>query len=158
VERHAPAGYQCPFCALVAGRETELNAVSDIVLRSERTTAIVSPKWWASSPGHVLVVPNEHYEHLYEIADEALAAVYVTAATVARAMRTAYDCEGVSTRQHNEPGAGQDVWHFHVHVFPRRGGDGLYLRDDETRWTAAAERAPYAQRLAAVLADYPPRS
>ena len=147
MERHAPAGYQCPFCALVAGRETELNAVSDIVLRSERTTAFVSPKWWASSPGHVLVVPNEHYEHLYEISDDALAAVYVTVATIARAMRTAYDCEGVSTRQHNEPGAGQDVWHFHVHVFPRYADDRLYLNDGSKRLTTPSERLPFAERL-----------
>jgi histidine triad (HIT) family protein len=158
VEHHAPVGYHCPFCALVAGNESELNALSDVILRDGKTTAFVSPKWWASSPGHVLVVPNEHYEHLYEISADALAAVYVTVAAVARAMRSAYECDGVSTRQHNEPGSGQDVWHFHVHVFPRYVGDDLYRRDDETRWTTVEQRAPYAERLAAALADYPPRS
>lgn len=128
------------------------------MLRDEHTTAFVSPKWWVRNEGHVIVVPNVHYEHLYEIPHPALAAVYVSAATIARAIRQSYDCDGTSTRQHNEPGAGQDVWHFHVHVFPRYLGDELYRRDAETRWTTAEERAPYARRLAAALADYPPRS
>lgn len=155
--RHAPDGYDCPFCAVAAGRETAFNTDSDVVLRAPRVTAFVSPKWWASSPGHAIVVPNAHYENLYEIPDDALADVYVAAARVARALRAAYACDGVSTRQHNEPGAGQDVWHFHVHVFPRRRGDDLYLRDGDVRWPAAAERKPYAERLRAALADYPAR-
>ncbi len=39
---------------------------------------------------------------------------------VAVAVKTAYGCNGVSTRQHNEPAGGQDVWHLH-HVFPPMG-------------------------------------
>jgi len=152
---HAPPGYDCPFCALIAGSETQRNSESDVVLRDAETTAFVSPKWWAGNPGHVIVVPNQHHEHLYEIPDGVLAAVYRTVAKVARAMRASYRCEGVSTRQHNEPGAGQDVWHLHVHVFPRNAGDDLYLRDLEVRWVSADEREPYAARLRAALADYP---
>lgn len=152
---HAPAGYECPFCALVTGNDTQLNAQSDIVLRDGHATAFVSPKWWESCRGHAIVVPNEHYENLYEIPDELLAAVYAAAARVARAMRASYGCDGVSTRQHNEPGAGQDVWHFHVHVFPRRERDDLYLRDRDVHWASEAERAPYAERLRSALADYP---
>ena len=153
---HAPAGYECPFCALVAGSDTALNAQSDIVLRDDHTTAFVSPKWWESSPGHAIVVPNEHYENLYEIPNDSLGAVYAAAARVARAMRATYDCDGTSTRQHNEPGGGQDVWHFHVHVFPRHAGDDLYRGDADVRWTTPEERAPYAARLTSALgADGP---
>jgi histidine triad (HIT) family protein len=158
VQRHAPDGYDCPFCTLAGGGETDLNAAADVVLRERGTTAFISPKWWVSSPGHAIVVPNEHYENLYEIPDGLLGAVYATAARVAGAMRLSYGCEGVSTRQHNEPGAGQDVWHFHVHVFPRRAGDDLYLRDRDVRWPSRAERTPYAERLRSALADYPPAS
>jgi histidine triad (HIT) family protein len=158
VQRHAPDDYACPFCALVAGEDSELNAGSDVVVRGPETTAFISPKWWTTSPGHVLVVPNAHYENLYELPRDLLAAVYATVADVSRALRASYECEGVSTRQHNEPGAGQDVWHFHVHVFPRRAGDDLYLRDRDVKWVSAAERMPYAERLRKTLADYPARS
>lgn len=155
--RHAPDGYECPFCALVAGRDTELNVQGDVVGREAEATAFVSPKWWASSPGHAIVVPNEHHENLYEIPDERLAAVYALVARVARAMRASYDCGGTSTRQHNEPGGGQDVWHFHVHVFPRSTGDGLYARDTDQRWVSQEERTIYAERLRRALADSPAR-
>lgn len=157
MRRHAPEGYDCPFCTVATGRETAANAETDVVLREPSVTAFVSPKWWESSPGHAIVIPNVHYENLYEIPDGALADVYAAVARIGRALRAATACDGVSTRQHNEPGAGQDVWHFHVHVFPRRRGDDLYLRDDDVRWPSADERKPYAERLRAALANYPPR-
>lgn len=155
---HAPAGYECPFCLLLAGVDTERNTQSDIVRRDAQTAAFVSPKWWVRNAGHVIVVPNGHWENLYSIPRDALAAVSWSAAAVARAIRDSYSCDGTSTRQHNEPGAGQDVWHFHVHVFPRYEGDDLYSADAEVRWTSAEERAPYAARLATVLANYSPDS
>ena len=68
---------------------------------------------------------------------------------VAVAMRAAYACDGISVRQHNEPAGGQDVWHLHVHVFPRYDGDRLYERNLEARWVATDERAGYARALAA---------
>ena len=54
-------------------------------------------------------------------------------------------------RQHNETGGGQDVWHFHVHVFPRHVDDRLYERNAETRRTSPEERAPFAKRLREAL-------
>jgi histidine triad (HIT) family protein len=148
---HKPAGYACPFCRLLAGGETERNRQADIVYRDEHATAFVSPKWWPENAGHVLVVPNEHFENIHEIPDEALGRVYAAARKIAVAVRATYDCGGTSTRQHNEPGGGQDVWHFHVHVFPRTAGDRLYERNDEARWTTPEQRAPYAERLRAYL-------
>ena len=66
-------------------------------------------------------------------------------------LKTAYRCEGTSTRQHNEPAGYQDVWHLHAHVFPRYPGDRLYERHEEKRWASPEERAPYAAKLRAVL-------
>jgi HIT domain len=80
-------------------------------------------------------------------AQTSLSAVYETAKLMAGVMRSVYACEGTSMRQHNEPGGGQDVWHFHVHVFPRRVDDRLYERNAETRRTSPEERAPFARRL-----------
>jgi histidine triad (HIT) family protein len=147
VHNHEPPGYACPFCRLVGGRDDEHNRQDDVVFRDEATTAFVSPKWWEKNAGHVLVVPNDHVENLYDISPGLLGAVYATAKRVAEAIRATYGCEGISTRQHNEPGGGQDVWHLHVHVFPRWAGDRLYERNAETRWASAEERAPFAARL-----------
>jgi histidine triad (HIT) family protein len=147
VPSHAPPGYRCPFCRLVTGGETERNQRSDVVWQDADTTAFISPKWWETNPAHVIVVPNEHFENLYEIPDSALAAVYESAKRVALALKHAYGCDGTSTRQHNEPAGAQDVWHFHVHVYPRSVGDGLYEHHRRVRWTTPEERAPYAERL-----------
>jgi histidine triad (HIT) family protein len=148
---HEPPDYDCPFCRLLRGVETAHNRLTDIVWRDEQTCAFISPKWWTGNRGHVIVIPLDHVENLYEIEPHLLGAVYATAQRVATAMREAYRCPGISTRQHNEPASGQDVWHFHVHVFPRWAGDRLYARDDEIGWTTPDERAPYAERLRGAL-------
>ena len=103
-------------------------------------------------PGHVLVVPNGHYENVYAIPDQVLAAVQVVGKRVALALKAAYGCDGTSFRQHNEPAGNQEVWHYHLHVFPRYVGDDLYVRTRERRDTTPAERAPYAQKLRRHLA------
>lgn len=148
---HEPPGHECPFCALVTGGETEWNKQTDVVFRDAATTAFICPKWWDAAPGHVLVVPNEHYENIYAIPDGSLAAVYRTAKVLAVALTSAYGSEGTSMRQHNEPGGGQDVWHFHVHVFPRRADDQLYERNAETRLPTVEERKVLANRLRGFL-------
>jgi histidine triad (HIT) family protein len=70
---------------------------------------------------------------------------------IAVAMRTAYGCEGISTRQHNEPAGGQDAWHFHVHVIPRYDGDDLYGSKPLPGFATGEQRRVYADKLRAVL-------
>ena len=147
MHNHEPEGYACPFCRLVAGMDTERSGQEDVVYRANGTTAFVSPKWWASNPAHVIVVPDRHVENLYDAPTNLLGAVYATAREIALALRGTYGCAGTSTRQHNEPAGGQDVWHLHAHVFPRYPGDDLDRSDALTRWVTAEERAPYAARL-----------
>ena len=113
--------------------------------------ARISPKWWPANPGAALVIPREHHENLYAVPPDIGHAVWDLVQQVAVAMRTAYACEGVSTRQHNEPAGDQDVWHLHVHVFPRHRDDSLYERNSEASWVGPEERAEYAETLAAHL-------
>jgi histidine triad (HIT) family protein len=72
------------------------------------------------------VIPAAHFENLYDLPDALGADIHRVARRVAIAMKTAYGCAGVSTRQHNESAGNQDVWHYHLHVFPRYPGDDLY--------------------------------
>ncbi|HEY8597563.1 MAG TPA: HIT domain-containing protein [Thermomicrobiales bacterium] len=118
-----------------------------MVFRDDVVTAFICTAWWPENHGHVLVVPNAHYEHIYAIPDDVLAAVQIVGKQIALALRATYGCDGTSFRQHNERGADQEVWHYHLHVFPRYQGDRLYARTYERRNTTAAERLPYAQKL-----------
>jgi histidine triad (HIT) family protein len=148
---HEPAGYDCPFCRMQLGAHNENNQPADVVAVTELAYARIAPKWWPDNAGAALVIPRAHHENLYSMPREVGHAVWDLTQQVATAMRTTYDCDGVSTRQHNEPAGNQDVWHLHVHVFPRHDGDRLYGRHEETRWVGVEERAPYAERLAADL-------
>src|SRR5258708_4572631 len=71
---HAPPGYQCPFCALAAGVDTDRQ--QDIVRRTAGAMAFISPRWWPNNHGHVLVVPIRHYENLYGLSADAGHAVH----------------------------------------------------------------------------------
>jgi len=148
---HEPAGYECPFCDLPRGAVNEHNQLNDVVAVTQHAYARISPKWWVDNPGAVLVIPRTHHENLYTIPPVIGHAVWDLTQRVAVGMREVYDCRGVSTRQHNEPAGNQDVWHLHVHVFPRHSDDRLYERDRETRWVGHDERAPYAELLASAL-------
>jgi histidine triad (HIT) family protein len=147
---HAPAGYVCPFCAIVRGDDNLPWTVQrDVVLRTPATTAWIGSRWWENNAGHVIVVPNEHVENIYALRAGLAGEIHETARAVAFALKVAYGCDGVSTRQHNEPGGQQEVWHYHLHVFPRWEGDGLY--GSPWRDTEPAERVEYADRLRAAL-------
>lgn len=124
---HEPRDYVCPFCLLVQGEEGKYNSQQDIICRDKLVTAFVSPRWWSSNPGNVVIIPNEHFENIYDLPAQYAHQIQDTAREVAIAFKEVYECDGVSTRQHNEPAGGQDVWHYHLHVFPRFEDDNLYL-------------------------------
>lgn len=147
---HEPDEYVCPFCRLVQGLNTNRSGQDDVVYRDEDVTAFIASSWWPNNSGHVLVVPNGHYENVYDLPPELAAPIQRVVRAVALAFKETYACDGVSTRQHNEPAGGQDVWHYHQHVFPRYAGDDLYLhkRGD----TTPEERRPYAIKLKEYLA------
>ena len=75
--------------------------------------------------GHTLVIPKNPSRNLLDIDEEDLCAVMRTVKKIARAVRRAFDAEGVLIQQFNEPAAGQEVFHTHFHVLPRRAGEPL---------------------------------
>jgi histidine triad (HIT) family protein len=153
---HAPDDYICPFCLLVQNVENEhvYSGRADIVYRNDAVMALISAHQWPNNKGHVLVIANEHFENIYDLPIHLATKICELARAVALAMKAVYLCDGVSTFQHNEPAGNQDVWHYHLHVFPRYKGDGLYASQKELM--AADERAEYARRLRTQLKDWEP--
>ncbi len=148
---HAPPGYECPFCRIVRGIEDEhvLSRRSDVVYHDDTLTAFISSGQWPRNQGHVLIVPNAHFENVFDLPESFGEPIQRLTRRIALAMKAEYGCTGVSTRQHNEPDGGQDVWHYHVHVFPRYPGDGLYTSSHEPM--SVEQRAGFAVRLRARL-------
>jgi histidine triad (HIT) family protein len=150
---HEPRGYDCPFCAFLREQPNTYTNQDFVVYQDALSTAYVAPKWWPHTAGHVIVIPRIHTENIYTITDDQLAATYVTAKKIAIGMRTVYGCDGISMRQHNEPAGNQDVWHFHVHVFPRYTDDNLYGNHAKSYIAPSDERMKFADTLRAYFTE-----
>jgi histidine triad (HIT) family protein len=124
VHNHEPPDYRCPFCRNAQTGESDLPL--EILHRYPLVFVKVNPRWWPGNPGGALVIPVAHHENVYDLPPELGAPIQEAVRDTAVAMKRAFGCDGVSTRQHNEPAGDQDAWHYHVHVFPRWAGDGLY--------------------------------
>lgn len=144
---HEPKNYECPFCNLLAGRETEYNSKRDVIFENDDVLAFISPKWWVNNPGNVIVVPKLHVENIYDISDDLLSKVQIVAKQISVAMKKVYKCDGVSLRQHNEHAGNQDAWHYHLHIFPRWENDDLYLNHKNKKFVPVEEREVYAKKL-----------
>jgi histidine triad (HIT) family protein len=149
---HAPENYACPFCLLLSGIENEhVHSVqSDIVYHDEAVTAFVGSGQWKNNHGNTIIVPNEHFENIYDLPIRYAQDIQRVAKMLALTMKAVYSCDGVSTRQHNEPGGSQDVWHYHLHVTPRYRDDNYYATQREPM--SINERAKHAEKIRTHLA------
>jgi histidine triad (HIT) family protein len=75
--------------------------------------------------GHVLVVPKEDADNVFDLSAEGLAALMATTQKVAKAVRKALACPGLMLVQLNGAAAGQSVNHIHMHIIPRTAGIDL---------------------------------
>jgi len=110
----------CIFCKIVVGQMPCFKLLED-------DDAVAFMDIYPANDGHCLVVAKEHYPTLFDISDEALAAVSRSVSKVARAVNQALSPVGLNLVQANGPGAQQSVAHFHVHILPRNSGDELKL-------------------------------
>jgi histidine triad (HIT) family protein len=77
--------------------------------------------------GHVLVIPKEPAENIFDLSAQGAAAMMATAQKVAKAVRKGLTVPGVMLAQLNGAPAGQSVFHVHFHIIPRRGGVDMQL-------------------------------
>ena len=136
----------CVFCAVVNGADHHS------VFRDERVVAFLdhAPVF----PGHTLVVPARHYDTLDDLPENDVAPLFLLARRLSIAFRTALAADGsfvaVNTR------ISQSVPHVHVHVVPRRRGDGLFS-PGKGMWVrrrySEGEAARIAEKLRSALAD-----
>src|SRR6476659_5740837 len=100
------------------------------------------------SPQHTLVIPKAAARNILDISPEDYAPVARGAHSIARAAMTAFEADGITVQQFNEPAGGQVVFHLHMHVMPRQNGvallppasrkeDGKVLEDNAAKLIAA---------------------
>jgi histidine triad (HIT) family protein len=131
----------CAFCDIAAGK-----VAAEIVWRGAGALAFLDHK--PLFPGHVLVIPDRHIETFGDLPADQIGPLFAAARFIERAVVKAMSAEGSFVAVNNR--VSQSVPHLHVHVVPRRKGDGLkgffwprrFYRDEGTlRETANAIRA-----------------
>ena len=144
---HAPPEYVCPFCLLIKGKENDQTQLrqTDIVFQTVDITAFVATRKWPNNQGHVLIIPNEHFENIYDLPLFLSSQIHSLSRNIALAMKSEYQCDGIMFRQHNEPAGDQNIFHYHLHIIPRYQNDDFY--NTQKIPFAANERAKYAKKL-----------
>jgi len=106
----------CPFCKISAGHTTQ-----EIVHTDDCLVAVLCepPATW----GHTLVLPRAHRDDIWSVEPAEATAAMKLAQRLARVMRDGLGAVGVNLRQNSGARAGQDVFHFHLHVVPRYEDD-----------------------------------
>ena len=110
------ADENCLFCRIVSG---EIPAV--IVYEDNDTVAFLDHR--PLFPGHLLLVPREHFETLGDLPATQVGPLFKNAQMLSRAVESAMEAEGSFVAMNNR--VSQSVPHLHVHIVPRRRKDGL---------------------------------
>ncbi len=110
----------CIFCKIAAGMIPSTKLYED---GESLAFMDINP----ANDGHCLVIPKAHFPTLFAITPEAFAAAGRTVIKVANAVQAALAPDGINLLPANGPGAAQSVFHFHIHVLPRRHNDGLAI-------------------------------
>lgn len=154
MHNHAPENYKCPICLGVNGIENEdtLLKQADLVIKDDLVSAFINSFWIDTAKGHVIVVPNDHYENLFDIPEEVGNRIFEVSKKVALAMKESYKCDGITLRQNNEPTGDQHAFHYHQHIFPRYDGDSFNVNmTKKSILSDPSERLEYAKKLIIAL-------
>jgi histidine triad (HIT) family protein len=108
----------CPFCDLIRG-------AGEASMCYEDTEVVSFMDIQPVNAGHVLVVPREHYESLEDIPHALATHLFDVAMQLAPVVQHVGGADGMNIVVNSGAAAGQDVFHFHVHVIPRCAGDGF---------------------------------
>jgi histidine triad (HIT) family protein len=135
-------GAEDTICRIVRG---EIDAA--IVLRTDRLLAFLDHR--PVFKGHVLVCPAYHVETLLELPADGVSELFVLTQQIAACLPGAVGAQGTFVAINTV--VSQSVPHLHVHVVPRRKGDGLRGFFWPRIQYAEGEAQEYAERIARAL-------
>jgi histidine triad (HIT) family protein len=131
----------CIFCAIVAGR-----APASVVYDDTDLLAFMDIR--PVTPGHLLIIPKRHAPFLAELEEATGARMFTVAMRLARALRdSGLRCEGINLFLADGEAAFQEVFHVHLHVFPRFDGDTFRIDADGSVTPSRAELGEIATQV-----------
>ncbi|MEP6618731.1 MAG: HIT family protein [bacterium] len=108
----------CPFCDLIHG-------AGEVSMCYEDADVVGFMDIQPVNAGHVLVVPREHFESLDDIPPALAMHLFEVAMDLAPIVKQVARADALNVVVNSGAAAGQDVFHYHVHVIPRKVGDGF---------------------------------
>ncbi|HIH95592.1 TPA: HIT family protein [Methanosarcina acetivorans] len=107
----------CLFCKIITGE-----IPSHRIYEDDAIYAFLDI--YPASEGHTLIAPKKHLSNFTDMNAEDVALLFEAARKVTAAVEKAFSAEGSNIGINNGEVAGQEVPHVHVHVIPRKKGDG----------------------------------
>jgi histidine triad (HIT) family protein len=109
---------QCIFCHIVSGKVAAKKVYED-----DKVLAVLDIN--PANPGHILLMPKEHYMIMPQMPDNELSYIFIVAKHLSNAVLRALDVRGTNIIVANGGAAGQRAQHFMIHIIPRKEGDGV---------------------------------
>jgi len=117
-EMAAMSRQQCIFCHIASGR-----VASKKIYEDDKVVCVLDIN--PGNPGHVLIVPKEHYVIMPQIPEDVLQHIGMVAKGISHAQLKSLKAQGTNLFVANGVVAGQRAQHFMMHVIPRMEGDQL---------------------------------
>ncbi len=112
---------ECIFCKIIAGQIPSLKVHED-------ADCLAFLDIGPLADGHTLLVPKQHFSRIVDVPAAIVSSMALQLPRLAAAILRTTGAEGLNVLQNNGTAAGQVVEHVHIHLIPRRGGDGLGFR------------------------------
>ena len=133
----------CVFCRIIARAER-----GHFICENDLATALLTIG--PVTPGHLMVIPNRHAEYLADLTEEENTAIFRLGRQLADVLRrSGLRCEGINYFVADGEAAFQEVFHFHLHVFPRFKGDPFKI---DANWDETPSREELDQVAAQIRA------
>ena len=115
----------CIFCDILSGIHPISEIYSDEVCVGLMTTEPVNS-------GHAMVIPRQHYPYLSDLPADVAGHIFKVGQKLAAAIRASeLSCDGVNMFVADGKAAEQEVFHFHLHIYPRSKNDGFGFKYDD---------------------------
>jgi histidine triad (HIT) family protein len=133
----------CIFCRIV-----RKEAPASVIYEDDDVMVLLDI--YPVQKGHALVIPKKHFVDIWDIDPDVLAKIASVTKRVSRRMKEVMDAEGVNTFSASGKPAGQEIYHFHMHVIPLGKGERTKFAE---WWQSAVGKAERSEldRLAEKL-------
>ncbi len=131
----------CVFCQIIAGESPASIFYEDDIVLGFMTIGPITT-------GHAMIIPKRHAAYLADLDEETGRHLWtITQCTAAAIRESAVRCEGINLFLADGEAAGQEIFHLHIHVFPRYAGDPFKVVIDRDVKPSREELNQVAQQI-----------